>query len=156
MIERTYTTAEAAEMMGVSKQTIYRYISSGTLKSKKVGKCNRIAESQIAELLGTKCTVFDDQEKPVDNVVAMNPAEEKEAICRLLKPVLQATRHYSDLVQLEYEKRSNRLEVVKALFESGETVSINVSGDSGVSMIKDILRGLVYASDDGGLLRRQL
>lgn len=153
-MEKALTTAEAADALGVSKQTVYRYINEGKLRSHMAGRLKRIPESQIADLLGVKCTTQETREENIPGtVITMKPGEDKETICRKLIPALQATRHYADLTQLYYEKRTGRLEVVTAEFESGEKVSINVSGDSGISLIRDVIRGLNYASEDGGVIR---
>lgn len=37
-----YTPAEAAEIMGVGRATVYRYLTDGTLPSLKIGRARRI------------------------------------------------------------------------------------------------------------------
>ena len=68
--------------------------------------------------------------------------ENKQHICDLLLPTLQATRNLFDLVSLEYRKGDYREEVV-ATFASGFAKSANVSMDSGTSMIRDIIAQIV-------------
>lgn len=63
------------------------------------------------------------------------PSEDKEKICRLLCKVLQLTRGGSDLLALEYDAK---YEIVAAHFEDG-CRTINVAGDSGTTMIRDIV-----------------
>lgn len=70
--------------------------------------------------------------------------ENKQMICDLLLKALQATREYSDLLNLRYEvpEQPHRYEsYVVATFEGGERI-INTSLDSGSAMIRDILRNL--------------
>ena len=62
--------------------------------------------------------------------------ENKQKICDLLLPVLQATRNLYDLVSLVYDEKS---ETVKATFVTGYTKIANVAADSGTSMIRDII-----------------
>lgn len=65
--------------------------------------------------------------------------EDKRAICLTLFNVLRLTREYHDLIELKYD---NDKEAVVATFEGGYTRKINVACDSGVAMVKDILRGI--------------
>lgn len=68
--------------------------------------------------------------------------EDKRAICEALLPVLQMTRQLNDLTGLEYSSASPEgVEYVTALFREGRKV-INVSGDSGIAMISDIISRL--------------
>ena len=66
--------------------------------------------------------------------------ENKQTICDLLVPVLQATRNLHDLISLEYNKFD---EEVVATFESGYTKTAYVAMDSGTAMIKDIIKQIV-------------
>lgn len=66
--------------------------------------------------------------------------ENKQYICDLLLPALQATRHLEDLIDLEYD--SSR-DTVTATFAIGSTRLIDVTGDSGTAMIKDILEHIL-------------
>ena len=58
----------------------------------------------------------------------------KQKILDLLLPALQATRQYHDLIGLEYEECG----LVKVVFAGG-SYKVNVEGDSGSAMIRDIL-----------------
>ena len=61
--------------------------------------------------------------------------EDKQKICDLLLPALQATRSLYDLQELEY---SEGRELVYAKFPGGTKV-VNVAMDSGTAMIRDII-----------------
>lgn len=66
--------------------------------------------------------------------------EDKQKICDLLLPALQATRSLYDLQELEY---SEERELVYAKFESGYQKVVNVAMDSGTAMIRDIVKQIV-------------
>lgn len=66
--------------------------------------------------------------------------ENKQRICDLLLPTLQATRNLEDLISLEYNAES---ETVLATFSNGYTKRANVAMDSGTSMIRDIIEQIV-------------
>lgn len=66
--------------------------------------------------------------------------EDKQRICDLLLPVLQATRDLYDLQKLEYSRIDEWEEIVTATFVTGYEKRANVSMDSGVAMIRDICR----------------
>ena len=52
---------------------------------------------------------------------------------------LKLTRHLSDLIDLDYIEEK---ELVVAHFEGGGKKEINVAMDSGIAMIRDIIRGI--------------
>ena len=64
--------------------------------------------------------------------------EDKQKICDLLCKTLQATRGHYDLVALRYIRISEDREEVEIEWEGG-TQKVNVSLDSGVAMIRDIM-----------------
>lgn len=70
--------------------------------------------------------------------------EDKARIIEMLLPVLQQTRAGADLTDLTYSKKEeDGAETVKVRFEHGGMVSsvyVDVTGDSGIAMIKDVLR----------------
>lgn len=66
--------------------------------------------------------------------------EDKQKICDLLLPALQATRNLHDLTSLIYDDET---EFVTATFASGFTKQANVAMDSGTSMIRDIIGQIV-------------
>ena len=73
----------------------------------------------------------------------MQPMEDKQAICTYLLWALQKTRGLSNLKGLSYDEKK---EVVTAkIWPPGKAQverEINVAADSGIAMIKDIIRAL--------------
>lgn len=65
--------------------------------------------------------------------------EDKQRICDRLLETLKLTRLGTDLIDLDYIEES---EIVVAHFEDGGKREINVACDSGIAMIKDIIRGI--------------
>ena len=65
--------------------------------------------------------------------------EDKQAICNALCTALQLTRSGSDISEIEYHPEG---EYVTVYYTSGH-ININVAFDSGIAMIRDILRGLI-------------
>ena len=68
--------------------------------------------------------------------------EDKQKICDLLLPALQATRNLYDLEKLTYYRDGDR-ETVTATFRNGYDKHVNVAMDSGTAMIKDIISNIV-------------
>lgn len=67
--------------------------------------------------------------------------ENKQEICNLLLKTLQATRHFSDLAKLDYIPEDEvNTEYVEATFANGSLAVANVAMDSGIAMIRDILK----------------
>ena len=64
--------------------------------------------------------------------------EDKQAICDALCKALQLTRSGSDISKIEYHAEG---EYVTVYYTSGH-ININVAFDSGIAMIRDILKGL--------------
>lgn len=67
--------------------------------------------------------------------------ENYQEICNLLRFTLKQTRQYSDLWRLKHVEENAERYVI-AEFQNGSTRVINVTMDSGIAMIKDILRNL--------------
>ena len=68
--------------------------------------------------------------------------ENKQYITHALYDLLTLTSEYSsELVRLEYVK-TDAEEVVVAEFRSGATKTINVHMDSGIALIRDVLKRL--------------
>ena len=65
--------------------------------------------------------------------------EDKQAICDALCKALQLTRSGSDISEIRYNAEG---EYVTVYYTSGH-ININVAFDSGMAMIRDILRGLI-------------
>ena len=55
---------------------------------------------------------------------------------------LRATRDQHDLKEIVYRQMSEDNEIVTLFYENGRKQFVNVSMDSGVAMIRDILRGV--------------
>ena len=73
--------------------------------------------------------------------VEIEPLEEdKQLVCDRLLAALQVTRELYDLMELRYMEHS---EVVIAEFANGSKKVINVALDSGVAVIKDIMRQIL-------------
>ena len=71
-----------------------------------------------------------------------NMDEDKQKICDLLLPALQATRGGSKVVALEYNPKDKDTgwETVTAVFQSGGKKVADVTADSGTALIYDIMR----------------
>lgn len=67
--------------------------------------------------------------------------ENYQAICNALCRTLRQTRQYDDLYWLEHIQDGHKRYVI-AEFTNGNIRIINVSLDSGIAMIKDILKNL--------------
>lgn len=67
--------------------------------------------------------------------------EDKQRICDLLCAALKATRDQQDLQALVYHFNGPDDQMVSITWSEGGT-SVNVSMDSGIAMIRDILRAL--------------
>ena len=67
--------------------------------------------------------------------------ENYQVICNWLCGALQRTRQFDDLESLEHIKEGEERYVV-ASFDGNYTKRIRVTMDSGIAMIKDILRNL--------------
>ena len=65
--------------------------------------------------------------------------ENKELICRYLLWALQKTRNLGGLRDLVYSEEKG---IVYAISEGCTIKEINVEADSGIAMIKDIVRAL--------------
>ncbi len=65
--------------------------------------------------------------------------ENKQHICDLLCATLKATRDQHDLESIMYHDDT---ETVTLAYEGGGSTSVNVALDSGIAMIRDILRAI--------------
>lgn len=68
--------------------------------------------------------------------------ENKQAICSYLLAALQATRECSDVVDLNYVELNEDEQLVEVVYPNESVIRINVSCDSGIAMIRDIVRRL--------------
>lgn len=71
----------------------------------------------------------------------MKGRENKQRICDLLCAALKATRDQQDLHSLTYHFNGPDDQMVTIAWSNGGT-SVNVSADSGIAMIRDILRAI--------------
>lgn len=69
--------------------------------------------------------------------------EDKAEITQALLPVLQMTSNLSNLTALKYMIVESGEEYVVGIFENGYKKKVNVSCDSGTSLIVDVLKALV-------------
>lgn len=68
--------------------------------------------------------------------------ENKQLILDSLCSALQLTRDQADLEALEYKEISLDEQRVIATYDGGGSREINVSLDSGIAMIRDVLRAM--------------
>ena len=68
--------------------------------------------------------------------------ENKREIIQTLLPALQKTRRFCDLDNLYYITTEDCDEKVVALYANGCTRKVNVTGDSGWALIRDIVNGI--------------
>lgn len=73
----------------------------------------------------------------------MRNTENKQVICRYLLWTLQKTRGLTDLIDLRYDEKRGIVEAVT--WRNGQMEKkkeINVEADSGIALIKDVIRAL--------------
>ena len=68
--------------------------------------------------------------------------EDKQKILDLLLPTLQETMALDDLMSLVYVKTEQDEERVIAIFPAGDKI-VNITMDSGVAMIQDVIKGIL-------------
>lgn len=56
---KVYTLEEIAELLHITRRTLYSYVKEGKLKGVKVGKYWRVTEKNLEELLSTGTDVSD-------------------------------------------------------------------------------------------------
>ena len=61
---KVYTLDEVADIMQVTKRTLYNYIKAGTLKAVKVGKYWRVSEDNLQAFISTGTPVVDANKRP--------------------------------------------------------------------------------------------
>lgn len=109
------------------------------------GRAEYTFEASSAAEADAKAAIWAYDSKVLDSGdYEVEPLEEdKQLICTQLLDVLQMTRGLYDVEDLEYSADSTGTETVTALFRGGYTKTANVTMDSGIAMIKDILRQIV-------------
>lgn len=65
--------------------------------------------------------------------------EDKQKICKLLCAALKATRSQCNLKEILYVKYTEYEELATLYYEDGHKKDINVTDDSGIQTIEDIL-----------------
>lgn len=101
---------------------------------------------QTTETIYDNCKVISIVERDgyieaVIDTSSLNENESKAMICKALLPVLQMTREFCDLIDINYEELETK-EVVSCCFKCGTVKYVDVSADSGTAIIKDILNNL--------------
>lgn len=83
------------------------------------------------------------------NYIQLNKGEKmtenKAEIVKAFLPVLQMTEYFNDLIDLEYQIKTDgkfKRETVIATFTNGSIKKANVNYDSGFAVLKDILNQL--------------
>lgn len=56
---KVYTLEEIAELLHITRRTLYSYVKEGKLKAVKVGKYWRVTEKNLEEFLSTGTEVSD-------------------------------------------------------------------------------------------------
>ena len=68
--------------------------------------------------------------------------EDKALVTQKLFALLKTTREYFELESLEYGMAGSGSEFVTATFEDGRRQTINVTMDSGIALIRDVIKFL--------------
>lgn len=69
MPQKVYTPEQVAEMLQLSKNTVYGLISKGEIMAKKIGKVYRIPQSSISFLFtGLDADLYQAQEEDLKNI----------------------------------------------------------------------------------------
>jgi excisionase family DNA binding protein len=53
-MERHYNITAAAKLLGVTRETVYRWEKEGRLKFVKIGDFNKVPESELLKMVKTK------------------------------------------------------------------------------------------------------
>lgn len=101
-----------------------------------------MTEARLEEILQTE----EDEAKVLEAVNEYRAErrrdhENKQHICDLLCFALRATRDQRDLQSLVYHNDPQHGEMVTLAYSEGGT-SVDVTADSGIAMIRDILRAI--------------
>lgn len=70
--------------------------------------------------------------------------EDKQLILSWLLQTLRCTAAAFDLQEIRYVELANGDELAVLIYDNGYRKTINITADSGVAMMRDILRGLEY------------
>ena len=61
---RVYTLDEVADIMTVTKRTLYNYITAGTLHAVKMGKYWRVSEESLQAFISNGTPIVDANKRP--------------------------------------------------------------------------------------------
>lgn len=61
---KVYTLEEVADILKVTRRTIYTYIKKGKLPAVKMGKYWRVTEESLRQFVSAGCTISDANRKP--------------------------------------------------------------------------------------------
>ncbi len=61
---KVFTLDEVADILKVTKRTLYNYIKAGTLKAVKMGKYWRVSEESLQAFISTGTPVVDANKRP--------------------------------------------------------------------------------------------
>ena len=53
-MDKLYNVSKAAELLGVTRQTVYRWVEEGKIKFTPVNDSNKVSESEIKRMRGEK------------------------------------------------------------------------------------------------------
>lgn len=67
--------------------------------------------------------------------------EDKEMICRALCYLLQLTREGDGIDTIKYH-RGGEAEIARVIFSSGYSKDIDITADSGIAIIRDVINGI--------------
>jgi len=60
---KVYTLDEVADIMKVTKRTLYNYIKAGTLKAVKMGKYWRVSEESLQAFISTGTPILEENRR---------------------------------------------------------------------------------------------
>ena len=69
--------------------------------------------------------------------------EDKEAVTAALFQALKTTVEGVNIAEMNYRQLANNDELVTIVYDTGYRKTVNVSCDSGVALMKDVLRAIV-------------
>ena len=69
--------------------------------------------------------------------------EDKEVVTQALFQALKTTVEGVNLAEMKYQQLENNDELVTLIYDNGYRKTVNVSCDSGVALMKDVLREIV-------------
>lgn len=126
---------DIALAIGKNRATVYRY------EKDLIEKIPTSILIPLAKVLNTTPDyLLGHEEDSQKEMIEMD--ENKRDICYKLFEVLKRTSHLHDLVDLEYYRLGKDDEVVIATFRNGFSKKVNVSLDSDIAMIADIVNQL--------------